>query len=47
MLETLVSRGYIPASSPLTEIPFGWEVSDTGGKPVTLSMSKFDVNLQN
>ena len=47
MLETMVSLGYIPAASPLTEIPFGWEVSDTGGKPVTFSMSRFDVNLQN
>jgi hypothetical protein len=47
MLETMVSLGYIPAASPLTQIPFGWEVSDTGGQPVTFSMSKFDVNLQN
>jgi Glycosyl hydrolase family 12 len=47
MLETLVSLGEIPAASPLTEIPFGWEVSDTGGKPVTFSMSRFDVDLQN
>jgi hypothetical protein len=47
MLETMVSLGYIPAASPLTQIPFGWEVSDTGGQPVTLSMSRFDVNLQN
>ena len=47
MLETTVSLGYIPATSPLTQIPFGWEVSDTGGKPVTFSMSRFDVNLQN
>ncbi len=47
MLETMVSLGYIPATSPLTQIPFGWEVSDTGGKPVTFSMSRFDVDLQN
>jgi hypothetical protein len=47
MLETLVSLNQIPADSPLTEIPFGWEVSDTGGRPVTLSLSRFDVNLQN
>jgi hypothetical protein len=47
MLETLVSLGEIPATSPLTEIPFGWEISDTGGQPVTFSLSKFDVNLQN
>jgi hypothetical protein len=47
MLETMVSLGYIPATSPLTQIPFGWEISDTGGKPVTFSLSKFDVNLQN
>jgi Glycosyl hydrolase family 12 len=47
MLETMVSLGYIPATSPLTQIPFGWEVSDTGGKPVTFSMSRFDVSLQN
>jgi hypothetical protein len=47
MLETMVSLGYIPAASPLTQIPFGWEVSDTGGKPVTFSMSRFDVSLQN
>ena len=46
-MQTLVSLGAIPASSPLTEISFGWEVSDTGGQPVTLSMSKFDVSLQN
>jgi hypothetical protein len=47
MLETLVSLGEIPAASPLTEIPFGWEVSDTGGKPATFSLSKFEVTLQN
>lgn len=47
MLETLVSLGYIPATSPLTQIPFGWEISDTGGKPVTFSMSRFEVNLKN
>jgi hypothetical protein len=47
MLQTMVSLGYIPATSPLTQIPFGWEVSDTGGKPVTFSMSRFEVNLQN
>ena len=47
MLETMVSLGYIPANSPLTQIPFGWEVSDTGGQPVTFSMSRFDVALQN
>jgi hypothetical protein len=46
MLETMVSLSYIPSTSTLTEIPFGWEISDTGGKPVTFSMSKFDVNLQ-
>jgi Glycosyl hydrolase family 12 len=46
MLETMVSLGYIPATSPLTQIPFGWEVSDTGGQPVTLSMSSFTVDLQ-
>jgi hypothetical protein len=46
MLETLVSLGEIPAASPLTEIPFGWEISDTGGKPATFSLSKFDVNVQ-
>jgi len=43
MRQTLVSLGEVP----LTEIPFGWEVSDTGGQPVALSMSKFDVSLQN
>jgi hypothetical protein len=47
MLETLVSLGEIPATSPLTQIPFGWEISDTGGKPVTFSISRFDVSLQN
>ena len=30
MLETMVSLGYIPATSPLTQIPFGWEMSSTG-----------------
>jgi hypothetical protein len=47
MLETMVSLGYIPAASSLTQIPFGWEVSDTGGQPVTFSLSRFDVNLRN
>jgi Glycosyl hydrolase family 12 len=47
MLEQLVSLHYIPANSPLTQIPFGWEISDTGGKPVTFSMSRFNVNLYN
>ena len=45
--EALVSLGEIPATSPLTQIPFGWEISDTGGKPVTFSISRFDVSLQN
>jgi hypothetical protein len=47
MLQTMVSLGFIPATSPLTQIPFGWEISDTGGKPVTFTMSRFSVNLQN
>jgi len=47
MLETLVSLNYIPATSPLTEIPFGWEICDTGGKPVTFSLSRFEVSLEN
>jgi Glycosyl hydrolase family 12 len=47
MLETVVSLGYIPATSSLTQIPFGWEISDTGGKPVTFSLSRFDVSLRN
>lgn len=46
MLQTMVSRGFIPATSPLTQIPFGWEISDTGGKPVTFSVSKLQVSLQ-
>ena len=45
MLQTMVSLGYIPANSPLTEIPFGWEISSTGGQPATFSMSQFDVNI--
>jgi hypothetical protein len=47
MLGTMVSLGYIPSTSPLTQIPFGWEISDTGGKPITFSLSRFDVSLQN
>jgi hypothetical protein len=47
MLQTMVSLGYIPATSPLTQIPFGWEISDTGGKSVTFSLSRFEVKLQN
>jgi hypothetical protein len=47
MLETMVSLGYIPANSSLTQIPFGWEISDTGGKPVTFTLSQFSVSLQN
>ena len=47
MLETMVSRGFIPATSSLTQIPFGWEISDTGGGPVTFSLSRFDVSLEN
>jgi Glycosyl hydrolase family 12 len=47
MLQTMVSLGYIPATSPLTQIPFGWEVSDTRGKPVTFTLSRFHVYLQN
>ena len=47
MLETMVSLQYIPATSSLTQIPFGWEISDTGGKAVTFSISRFDVSLRN
>lgn len=46
ILEQLVTLKDVPADSSITEIPFGWEVSSTYGKPMTFSMSRFDVNLQ-
>jgi hypothetical protein len=45
MLKTLVQLKEIPADSPLTQIPFGWEISDTGGRAATFTLSKFDVNI--
>ena len=47
VLQQLVTLKDIPANSSITEIPFGWEVSSTYGKPMTFSMSRFDVDLQN
>ena len=32
MLEVMVGKGFIPAASSLTQVSYGWEISDTGGK---------------
>jgi len=43
MLNWLETNGYLPASSTLTDISYGWEICSTGGVPETFSLSNFTV----
>lgn len=44
LTQTAVSGGFTTAA-PLTQIGYGWEVADTGGKPLPFQMHNIDVNL--
>ena len=41
MLQWLESHGYLPSSSTLTDISYGWEICSTGGQPETFTNSGF------
>jgi hypothetical protein len=43
MLTWLEGHGYLPSSSTLTDISYGWEICSTGGQPETFNLSKFTV----
>jgi hypothetical protein len=43
MLQWLESHGYLPASSTLTDISYGWEICSTGGTPETFNLSRYTV----
>lgn len=40
-IEWLISHGHIPASSTLTRVDFGWEISSTSGRSVDFQMKKY------
>jgi len=40
-LRWLVHRGLIPASDPLTQVAYGWEVRNTGGAARTFAVSSY------
>jgi hypothetical protein len=41
MLQWLESNGYLPKTSTLTDISYGWEICSTGGHPETFTNSGF------
>jgi len=43
MLQWLQGHGYLPASSTLTDISYGWEICSTGGTPETFNLSRYTV----
>jgi hypothetical protein len=45
MLEELVQLKEIPADSPLTQVPFGWEISDTAGHALKFSVSRLTLSV--
>jgi hypothetical protein len=44
MLTWLETHGYLPHSSNLTALSYGFEICSTGGKPETFSVSRFTIN---
>ena len=46
MLNWLVDHGYLPKSSTLTDISYGWEICSTGGQPETFTNSGFTLTTK-
>lgn len=46
MFDVMVKSAFIPAASPITQIGYGWEISDTGGKPLKFAIGNLVVNLK-
>ena len=44
MLTWLVSHGYLPKESGLTDISYGFEICSTGGRPETFTVSRFSIS---
>jgi hypothetical protein len=44
MLTWLVSHGYLPQRSGLTDISYGFEICSTGGQPETFTVSRFSIS---
>lgn len=40
-LRWLIRRGLIPASDPLTEVDYGWEIRETNGATLTFAMTSY------
>jgi hypothetical protein len=45
MLAQTATSGKFTADSPLTSIDYGWEIADTGGKPLTFTMNSLSVSI--
>jgi hypothetical protein len=43
MLLWLVSHGYLPQRTSLTDISYGFEICSTGGRPETFTVSRFSI----
>jgi hypothetical protein len=46
MLTWLVSHGYLPHGSGLTDISYGFEICSTGGRPETFTLSRFSISAR-
>jgi hypothetical protein len=46
MLRWLVSHGYLPKESGLTDISYGFEICSTGGRPETFTVSRFSISAR-
>ena len=46
MLTWLVSHGYLPKESGLTDISYGFEICSTGGRPERFSVSRFSISAR-
>jgi hypothetical protein len=44
MLDWLVSHGYLPRKSGLTDISYGFEICSTAGHPETFTVSRFTIS---
>jgi hypothetical protein len=44
MLDWLVSHGYLPHKSGLTDISYGFEICSTAGRPETFTVSRFTIS---
>lgn len=44
MLTWMVNHGYLPNSSTLSSIGYGWEIASTGGQPETFTVSRYSIS---